>query len=274
MSIPYLPPEIIMNILDYVHLDDLFLNARLVNRMWNVEAMARANDFLTDWPDAVPHLSPVEVECLFPGKRLEKLKFDGKDPQCIFSGQVVRDGIQVKRFWVRPRSEHEPIATGFGKYSIQFPIVKSVTASLKGTGRCFPGISSDSLFSIHLRFKNSSQGEFIRHIPGYGDYGIRRPPDCGAWTYRQEMEFDRAWIVFSVPPRARESLNVWDKGYTRDRPCAPGERNRVLLPAASLKPFVFNLDFEITYYVSLGERDPVIRECRVQDHEGWLKNRR
>src|SRR5271155_3144295 len=120
MSIPYLPPEIIMNILDYVHLDDLLLNARLVHRMWNVEALARANDFLTDWPDAVPYFSPVEVECLFPGNRLKKPKFDGNDPQCIFSGQVMRDGTQVKRFWVWPRSGHEPIATGFGNYSIQF----------------------------------------------------------------------------------------------------------------------------------------------------------
>ena len=76
------PPEFIINILDYVHLDDLLVSARLVNRMWNVEPMARANDSLTDWPDAVPYLSPVELECLFPGNRLKKTEFDGKDPQC------------------------------------------------------------------------------------------------------------------------------------------------------------------------------------------------
>jgi len=241
--------------------------------MWNVEAMARANDFLTDWPDAVPHRSLVELECVFPGNRLKKAKFDGKNPRCIFSGHIMRDGIQVERFWEWLRSDH-PIATEFGNYSIHFPILKSATASLEGTGSCFPGVSDDSLCSIYLRFKNSSQGKFIRHIPGYGDYGILRPADCGAWTYEQEMEFDRAWIVFTFPPRVRESLNAWDKGYSKNRPSSPPERNRVLLPAAGLKPFVFNFDYEIIYYVTLCERDTMVRECRVQLHEGVLKIRR
>ena len=88
------------------------------------------------------------------------------------------------------------------------------------------------------------------------------------------MEFDRAWIVFSVPQRVRESLNAWDKGHCKNRACARRERNGVLLPAASLKPLVFNLDSEIIYYVSLCERDTMVRECRVQYHEGVLKIRR
>jgi hypothetical protein len=88
------------------------------------------------------------------------------------------------------------------------------------------------------------------------------------------MEFDRAWIVFSVPPRTRESLNARDKGYSKNRACAPQERNRVVLPAASLQPFVFNWDFEIAYYVSLCEKDTMVRELRVQYYEGVLKTRR
>src|SRR5271170_767078 len=85
MSTPYIPPEIIIMIHDCLDLDDLLLNVRSVSGLWNLAAVARASEHLTDWPDVVPHLSPDEVQIFVPRKSFKETETQRKGYRVLFS---------------------------------------------------------------------------------------------------------------------------------------------------------------------------------------------
>jgi hypothetical protein len=149
MATPYLPPEITMNILDHLYLDDLLLRARLVSRMWNILALATAKMIVMGWHDKFGALQPVEVELLFHRRFQKVLKQNLSRSVRMPRPSIKEDGVVARTFWVYcPKSV---IARGFHKCS--FPIVKSVLVYLHFDWESSFAETTNPY--ICLRFKNN-----------------------------------------------------------------------------------------------------------------------
>src|SRR5271155_5852556 len=179
MATPYLPPEITMNILDQLYLDDLLLRTRLVSRMWNIFALATAKMILMEWPDKFWGLRPVEVELLFHRRFQKVLKHSLSRTVYLPRPSIKEDGVVVRTFLVHCREG--VVARGFHKCS--FPIVKSVLVHLHFDWES--SMAETTYPYICLRFKNNSYGKLLSHKRQ------QRFKDLGIWTFNlHEMELD------------------------------------------------------------------------------------
>ena len=275
MATPYLPPEITINILDHLYLDDLLLRARLVSRMWNIFALATAKMILRGWHDKFCGLQPVEVELLF-HRRLQKvLKHNSGRTVYLPRPSIKEDGVVVRTFYVNCREG--VVARGFHKCSL--PIVKSVLVYLHFDWES--SMAETTYPYLCLRFKNNSYGKLLSHKRQ------QRFKDLGIWTFMQEMELDRTWIDYGrvIGPEERAK---WAAEWIASQDESEGEedevqeewtqkpRNTLVLPPALLKQFDFKMAFTITYQLDFEWNFPAhrARECEVLSYSAELQVRR
>jgi hypothetical protein len=111
LKVPQLPADIVEGILKYLSLEDLFLTARVLDRMWKTLAMYRAGHLFAEWASTVQSPVAGDVKILYHGtsskihknKRLDTTKehsFTCKGTRSlsfqVTNHAVCRDGEDTK----------------------------------------------------------------------------------------------------------------------------------------------------------------------------------
>jgi len=146
---PSLPAELILAILDYLPLEDA-LNARIINKTWNVLAVDNAKRRLAEWMSKVKHAAPRYLELYYKrtGIVVHKTHDFGYLNDITKSEFTQLGGLsmdfEAENYWSSPAD-----ATKFPRRC--FPVVRTVQVYLMEFPQQFPGYRGCELCRVEAK---------------------------------------------------------------------------------------------------------------------------
>ena len=199
---PSLPAELILAILDNLPLEDL-LNARIVNKTWNMLAVDNAKLQLAEWMSKVKHAAPRYLELYYKRTGLVVHKthdfvYLNEITKCEFTqlGGLSMD-FETENYWSSPAD-----ATKFPRRC--FPVVRKVQVYLMEFPQQFPGVRGCELCRNEAKELEEAQMRLcislksLLPVPKH----VHTPADkrvVGKRKIEQPMKVERIWMEF--PPR-------------------------------------------------------------------------